>query len=297
MSVRGQPAQRLTTRLSDSNQYIAGSLIIFAIGVCFRDQLARIQNRHLLVSLVASMALSFGSCVSRAVLVRMTVSDDQMVAYLNAFVVPAALDSLSFCAFTYYNVYRALMLVWPDRQKHPDQCAVMPQTLTIPHPHLPPTTPLGNTVLKYFKLVRDPLTQRLTMAIFVYISTVDSVFFVITQWRIITVLREANKAQTPTVHYGDAILRGVCFVGASFLFSASLGRALTLLTIVFAQTDFSSIQMTEYSDRIRKLVTVLQRGVAHPVYVDERNSGGTAYGLSTFPPGMRAGRSTVTLSR
>ncbi|KAI9335621.1 hypothetical protein DFJ73DRAFT_851450 [Zopfochytrium polystomum] len=86
--------------------------------VCFREQLARIQNRHLFFSLVIAMTLMFSSCIMKTILARIVVPIDQFTSYLNAWIVPSTFDSLMFCALSYHNSYRAMILVWPDRQRN-----------------------------------------------------------------------------------------------------------------------------------------------------------------------------------
>ncbi|KAI9325615.1 hypothetical protein DFJ73DRAFT_869163 [Zopfochytrium polystomum] len=244
------------------------------------------------------MALSFASCATRAVLMRVTVPEDHIEAYLNAFTLPAIFDTLSFCAFTYHNVYRSMLLVWPDRPQIPWMIAGL-LTFSELCLHIPPLVIVRANLLKYLRLIQDPLTQQLTLALAVYVSAIDSIFFVVTQSRIISVMQKVQKARTPRSHYGDALLRGVCFSGAIFLFFTSLDGAFfdpnEGLTFMSAAPAIIYIILLTDSERIRKLVLALQRGPVQRGQVDERLSGGAE--LQPRDTWSRGDRSTLSHSR
>ncbi|KAI9325613.1 hypothetical protein DFJ73DRAFT_869160 [Zopfochytrium polystomum] len=206
---------------SDSNQYLVGSLLAFVIAVCFREHVGRIQNRHLFVSLVGAMALMLSSFLVKSILARITVPDDQLSAYWNTWIMPETFDSLMFCAISYHNSYRTAVLFWPDRQRYPLMIATAVVTVELAL-HIAAIIVIQINLLTYHTLIRDSLTQKLSLALIAYVSTVDSFFFALTQWRVISVMQDLHKARAPRLQYADAVLRGVCFSGAIFLYFASL---------------------------------------------------------------------------
>ncbi|KAI9359936.1 hypothetical protein DFJ73DRAFT_757418 [Zopfochytrium polystomum] len=143
-------------------------------------------------------------------------------------------------------------------------------------------------------MARDSFTQHLTLFLFVYIAIVNSGFFVTTQWRIISVMKEIHRRNAPHSHYLDALLRGFLFVGATFLFNISVG-----ITFVATTPSILFIVLLTDSGRIRKLVTDLQRGAAPPpapvVVVPPPQP---VLQMNAFPPAaVRAQHSPLKVSR
>ncbi|KAI9325612.1 hypothetical protein DFJ73DRAFT_208298 [Zopfochytrium polystomum] len=246
---------------SISNQALIGPLLIAVIVVCFREQLGRIDNRHLHSTLVAAMALGFVSGVAKTVLSRVSVPPEQLNSYMNAWLLPSICDSLVFCLISYHNTYRAMILLRPDSRKLPWIVATAITTIELGM-HAAAAVVIQENMLKYYTLVRDTLTQQLTGALIIYVSVVDSFFFVSTQLRIVSVMKHVSTGRLTNGHYVDAAFRGLCFSGAIFLYFITLnglffdpdeGRCFlsTSPPILF-------IVLLTDSDRIRKLVFALR---------------------------------------
>ncbi|KAI9359937.1 hypothetical protein DFJ73DRAFT_957291 [Zopfochytrium polystomum] len=194
------------------------------------------------------MMLSFATCVGRAVLERMTVADDQRDAYLNAYILPA---------------------VWPNQQRHPWIVAAVFTLLELAvHTIAESAMCFKSTTQAQGQLTGDLLTQQVTLALFVYIAIVNSGFFVVTQQRIISVMKEVYKANTPMSYYLDALLRGLLFVGASFVFNVSVDGLFFSpndgMSFIATTPSILFIVLLTDSGRIRKLVSELQRLSAPP---------------------------------
>ncbi|KAI9342519.1 hypothetical protein DFJ73DRAFT_778645 [Zopfochytrium polystomum] len=183
---------------------------------------------------------------------------------------------MPFTLYTYHTSYRAMILIWHDGRRPAWAVAAVVALIELSINIAPYTFYLALTytgtvliqtnLLKYFSLVRDTTTQRITTALIAYVSLVDSGFFILTQLRIVSVMRQVRSGgggETASyAHYVDAALRCVCFTGAVFLYFTTLNGSFFdpsegFCFLATAPALIQIVLLTD-SDRIRKLVQTLR---------------------------------------
>ncbi|KAI9338957.1 hypothetical protein DFJ73DRAFT_847276, partial [Zopfochytrium polystomum] len=114
-----------------------------------------------------------------------------------------------------------------------------------------------------FGTIPDPNEQKTSMTLMVYVIATDTIFFVASQARIVSVMAQVNKVKVSVWHYVDALLRCVCYSGAVFLFFVTSGgvffpasQARVFLSV--PPCIMLMVLLTD-ADRVRKLVSALQQ--------------------------------------
>ncbi|KAI9338940.1 hypothetical protein DFJ73DRAFT_580826 [Zopfochytrium polystomum] len=111
--------------------------------------------------------------------------------------------------------------------------------------------------------IPDPNEQKTSMTLLVYVIATDTIFFVASQARIVSVMAQVTNAKVSVWHYVDALLRCVCYSGAVFLYFITSGGVFypTSQAWVFLSVPpciMIMVLLTD-ADRVRKLVAALQQ--------------------------------------
>ncbi|KAI9330664.1 hypothetical protein DFJ73DRAFT_858319 [Zopfochytrium polystomum] len=230
---------------SSSNQMLVAAFFSLSVGICFREQIGKMQTWHLSGSIWLSLGFYFLYGVSAAIQQR-----------LFAYATPEIAKLLfQFSALTYHTSYRALILLCPQKQQ---RLWIIAGTFTlvefslnmfkspIDNIQLPTDSILFNqNLMANFGTVPDPIEQKMSISLIIYVITTDTIFFATSQARIVTVMRELNKVKVSPWLYVEAAFRCICYSGAVFLFFT--GCPCIMLMVLL--TD---------ADRVRKLVAGLK---------------------------------------
>ncbi|KAI9362537.1 hypothetical protein DFJ73DRAFT_812822 [Zopfochytrium polystomum] len=119
---------------------------------------------------------------------------------LDLLLLPTLLNVLMFSTLAYHTSYRAMVLIFPH--KHNIRWAVAAAVSIIE---------LGLNLYINLK-------QKLALTLVMFACAMDSLFFIATQYRIVLVMTQVNKAKVTLEHYVDAVVRCACYSGAVVLY-------------------------------------------------------------------------------
>ncbi|KAI9330667.1 hypothetical protein DFJ73DRAFT_88315 [Zopfochytrium polystomum] len=253
--------------VSSSNQLLAGALLSFSIGICFREQIGKIQTWHLSGSIWIALGCYFLYGVSAAVEQRLFVSaTPETVQFLfQVGYLPLFLSTVTFSALTYHTSYRALILLLPQKQQW---LWIVSGAFTLVEfsLNIADATLYNRNLTANFGAVPDPNEQKTSITLIVYVIITDTIFFGASQARIVTVMRELNKVKVSPWLYVEAAFRCICYSGAVLLFFTTAGSFFfpTTEAWVFLSISPSIMLMVLLTDadRVRKLVARMQGNVS-----------------------------------
>ncbi|KAI9334525.1 peptidase of plants and bacteria-domain-containing protein [Zopfochytrium polystomum] len=250
-------------RRSDSNQMLAGLLLTLAILVCFREQIGKIESKPLLCSIcVALIFHSLGSLAAVIIYRQMDgASFEKTVTLFDATFAPGYSSAIMFSALTFHTSYRSLILLLPQKQKWlwiiSGAFASIEFAINIIDTHI-----FIRNLKATFGMKPDPTSQKLEFTILVYVCTLDTLFFVAGQVKIMTVMGELTKVKVTAAHYVDAAMRCICYSGSVFLFFITVAGSFfpTTQGEVFLSVSpcIAFMVLLTDVDRVRKLVSAMQ---------------------------------------
>ncbi|KAI9338936.1 hypothetical protein DFJ73DRAFT_847222 [Zopfochytrium polystomum] len=110
--------------------------------------------------------------------------------------------------------------------------------------------------------IPDPNEQKTSTTLLVYVIATDTIFFVASQARIVSVMAQVTNAKVSLWHYIDALLRCICYSGAVFLYFVTAGGVFYPTSegvfLSVAPCIMIMVLLTD-ADRVRKLVAALQQ--------------------------------------
>ncbi|KAI9349845.1 hypothetical protein DFJ73DRAFT_402044 [Zopfochytrium polystomum] len=249
--------------VSDSNQNLAGSLLSLAILVCFREQIGKIESKPLFYSICVALSFYFLGTMAGAITNRQTegASFDKIMTLFDASFAPAYSSAIMFSALTFHTSYRSLLLLLPQKQKWlwiiAGAFASIEFAINIADSHI-----FIRNLKATFGMKPDPTSQKLEFTILVYVCTLDSLFFVAGQVKIMTVMGELTKVKVTAAHYVDAAMRCICYSGSVFLFFTTIAGSFfpTTQASVFLSVSpcIAFMVLLTDVDRVRKLVSAMQ---------------------------------------
>ncbi|KAI9350481.1 hypothetical protein DFJ73DRAFT_832289 [Zopfochytrium polystomum] len=210
----------MSASLVNFNQDVAGLILVTVVVISFREQLGRITNKHLFVSICLALTTSFITFTTVA----------------------------TFGLLSYHTTYRSVLLIFPHNKSAPVivgaiicfiEVAVNLADLTFFQMNMKSMSPDP-----------DPRNQKTSMFMIVYVSTVDTLFFILSQ--------QMNKVEVGIVHYIDAILRCACYSGSVFLFFMTASGLFFPAIYMYIAPSLMCIVLLTDSDRVRKLIDTLQ---------------------------------------
>ncbi|KAI9329904.1 hypothetical protein DFJ73DRAFT_859470 [Zopfochytrium polystomum] len=254
--------------LSISNQSLAGTLLSLAVATCFREQISKIESKHMAYSLwIAILFFGIGSLVS-AVIHRLllTATPSNIMDILNWQFLNLYSFAVLFSALTYHTTYRGLVLLFPLKQ---DRLWIFSAIFAaIEFAINMDATLFGNNLKATGGMIPDPNEQKTSITVIVYVVTVDTIFFFASQIKIITTMAQINKHNPTVLDYLDMGFRCICYSGSVFLFYFTAGGfAFSTQEGVFfsASPCIMFMVLLTDADRVRKLVASLKGGSSSTV--------------------------------
>ncbi|KAI9313002.1 hypothetical protein DFJ73DRAFT_885196 [Zopfochytrium polystomum] len=205
----------------DSNTFLTAAILTLAIMVCFREQIGRIEDKHLLVTLVGAMVSFFVASITTAVVNRIDFPRDQFILVLNITVFSGVLTILMFALLLYHTAYRALMLIFPHKLHIKWLIAAVVSIIEL-------TLNLDDYGL-FEVIFRADITHYTTtstqkatsITLIAYVCILDSLFFAGTQARIIAVMGQMGDVRVSVWHYLEGAVRCMFYSGGVLLYFLS----------------------------------------------------------------------------
>ncbi|KAI9335832.1 hypothetical protein DFJ73DRAFT_851278 [Zopfochytrium polystomum] len=250
----------MSASLVNFNQDVAGLILVTVVAISFREQLGRITNKHLFVSICLALTTSFITCLANSAADSMTITDDMFPAFVDFLWLPGLTTVATFGLLSYHTTYRSVLLIFPHKKSAPVIVGAIICFIEVA---------VNLADLSFFQMNLksmspdpDPRNQKTSMFMIVYVSTVDTLFFTLSQVRIISSWKQMNKVEVGIVHYIDAILRCACYSGSVFLFfmtaSGLFFPASQGWIYMYIAPSLMCIVLLTDSDRVRKLIDTLQ---------------------------------------
>ncbi|KAI9318292.1 hypothetical protein DFJ73DRAFT_879646 [Zopfochytrium polystomum] len=209
----------------DPTQFIANSNMML---VSFWEVIAKIGNPVLFWTLIVSatghLVYTFGS----AVIARNLANDMDFNKY---FYLTACLTA--WFSIVFHTTYRTLLIMYPRSNR----VWIVPSIILVVQIVIQSTGLwfwYNNWTTNYFA-TDTPEFYWNAIATMIFVCGVDSCFFVLAQYKIITTLREVSNTPVSALHVVKMLLRTMCYSSAVIMeFSFARGEILLLKYISFA---------------------------------------------------------------
>ncbi|KAI9325206.1 hypothetical protein DFJ73DRAFT_870380 [Zopfochytrium polystomum] len=239
------------------NEDIAGILLTVVIAGAFREQMSRIDDRHLQASIWTVLALNLLNNLFYAFFDGLTFTEDQQDLLSNLYWAPTICMGLEFALLSYHTSYRALLLMIPSRKQVLWIAASLFALVELA---------LHSSDLAIYALPdgpTNPIQVKLSITTASYNCIMETFFFCASQYRIVTVMREMNNAKVGFWVYFDCIVRCFLYSGSMLLFFMTAGGWFydSMPAWIFGVISYPMmlIVLLTDCDRVRKLVSEMQK--------------------------------------
>ncbi|KAI9358652.1 hypothetical protein DFJ73DRAFT_819235 [Zopfochytrium polystomum] len=286
--------------LSDQNS--AGLLLSLAVAICFREHINKIENRHMAYSMWVALLFYLVGCVTG------TITFQQMSVETSLDGVQLIFDwqrlgstafDIMFASLSYHTTYRALILMLPTKQYWlwiPSLAISAIEFAIFINLYfglifsliIKASTLFYKDMKDNFGTMPNPAVQKLSIALLVYIVTVDTLFFIASQARIVAVMGQINEVKPSVVNYLDIVLRCLLYSVSLTLFflttggflvstqgeeqQRSLSPPLFVLVFIIVAPGVMCVVLLTDADRVRKLVSAMQGRPASAKSSFDKNS-------------------------
>ncbi|KAJ3176789.1 hypothetical protein HDU85_006542 [Gaertneriomyces sp. JEL0708] len=202
------------------------------------ENIVRIKDIHMKYSIIACMcsfiiAMSFVSYSWRAM-------PDNPPLFVDRIIGATFFYDLTFTLLTYHSAYRTILICRPITRRIPLYALLIAFTQMIIHGCASYFWAI-NMKDNYGTLV-SPVSSKMEVVVLVYYSVVESVLFVLTQYRIVEVkiATMANKAETLGLRtmaglYGQGLMRSFAYTISITMGFIALGNALPLVHLTVTE--------------------------------------------------------------
>ncbi|KAI9338666.1 hypothetical protein DFJ73DRAFT_847394 [Zopfochytrium polystomum] len=246
--------------LSDQNS--AGLLLSLAVAICFREHINKIESRHMAYSMWVALLSYLVGCVTGTITFQqmsVETSLDGLRLILNWQRLGGIAFDIMFASLTYHTTYRALILMLPTKQDWLwiPSLAVAAIEFAI---FMAGSTLFYKDMEDNFGTMPNPAVQKLAIALLAYIVTVDTLFFIASQARIIAVMGQINEVKPSVVNYLDIVLRCLLYSVSLTLYFLTSGGFLvsTQGAFLMVAPGVMCVVLLTDADRVRKLVAAMQ---------------------------------------
>ncbi|KAI9360078.1 hypothetical protein DFJ73DRAFT_96373 [Zopfochytrium polystomum] len=213
----------------DTSQYIANSNVMVALAVSlitilvsFWEVIAKISNPVLFWTLILSATGHLVYTLGSAVIARNVAADQDFDKYFYLTAWLTAADLIAWFSIVFHTSYRTLLIMYPFSKR----IWIVPSIILAVQVGLQSTGTwfwYNNWTTNQFATA-TPQFYWLAIVIMVFVSTIDSLFFFMAQYKIITTLRDVSNTPVSALHVVRMILRSVCYSSAVVMEFVTLGQ-------------------------------------------------------------------------
>ncbi|KAI9325714.1 hypothetical protein DFJ73DRAFT_868707 [Zopfochytrium polystomum] len=247
-------------------------------------QIGRIEDKHLLLSLVGAMLSYFIASITTAVIDRLDFPWEKFIQMLN---ITVFCGGMVFALLLYHTSYRAMLLIFPYKQhlKWVIAATVAIIELTLNLADLSLFEVIFRADIIHYQTTSAQKSTSITLI--TYVCTLDTVFFALTQARIVAVMGQMSGVNVSVWHYVEGAIRCMFYSGAVLLYYLSTSglayppqEGVTFINI--APCILFIVLLTD-SDRIKKLVAELNsaRSTMTALSSAKKSSAGGATGMTS----------------
>ncbi|KAI9309816.1 hypothetical protein DFJ73DRAFT_805087 [Zopfochytrium polystomum] len=240
-----------TKDIAESNMMVAMGVAMITIVVSYWDVIAKINNPFLFWTMIGApvghLVHTFGVAITRRDVTR----DYDYEKFFFRACWLAAGQIFCLACIQFHTSYRGMLILFPRSNRN----WIVPSIVTAIHVGLQIAGLwyyYANWKLSYFVTTTQEVFT-LSVVTAVYVSAVETVFFLISQYKIITTLTELSKVEVSFFHVAKMILRSACYISAvimlfctsgQFFYSVSTGvifiyQAPTLMVLILLSDSVS----------------------------------------------------------